>query len=635
MKKSALLFSFLFFFVFLKAQDTTVFQTDVETFKKPWTGLDFYNDPRNFQFAIVSDLWGGYREGIFNDAVRKLNLLYPEFVLSVGDLISGKLYDTLKIKEEWAAFNQMADSLEMPFFYLPGNHDISNEVMAGEWEKLYGRRYYYFVYKNVLFLILDSNDDEDYLFSDRQVDYAVSVIKKHPEVRWTFVLMHHPAWEYDTDGRFIKIEQALADRKYTVIAGHRHHYHYTRKNNHNYYVLSTTGAGNRLRGNYFGEFDHITWITMTDEGPAMSNLRLDGILPHDIATDETYALANALGENTRFRHVLLTDDPDHFNAGTLYLYFENKGDKPIRIHAQFYHHHQVNIMKPLIEIVLQPGASEVVEIPLKSYSPLDYESVGALQIAWQMQVDAPEYPDFELKGNMNIPCRPSETDYLRPKIPAFTGALTVTSAMPFTALSRKVVFNGQKLNPVGLDGRFEITASGTVDLTLHNHLGQATAPEAHRYLKLNGMNKAVKIHQPKKGLRCSYYEGDWETVPGPEHMKPQKKCIVRDFSVQDHALRTEHFAQIYTGFLKVDEDEVYFFITEADDACQLYIDGSLIADQKPREKSQTGYVPLKKGFHRIEVRYLQLHGGSDLRIYFKKTYDGDYKRLNFDRLYYR
>ena len=49
--------------------------------------------------------------------------------------------------------NQIIDELKMPFFYLPGNHDITNQVMAKEWEKRYGRRYYDFIYKNTLFII--------------------------------------------------------------------------------------------------------------------------------------------------------------------------------------------------------------------------------------------------------------------------------------------------------------------------------------------------------------------------------------------------------------------------------------------------------------------------------------------------
>src|SRR5690242_17175314 len=59
------------------------FESDVETVVKPWTHLEFYNNPKNFKFAIVSDRAGGVRPGIFADAVNKLNLIMPEFVMSV------------------------------------------------------------------------------------------------------------------------------------------------------------------------------------------------------------------------------------------------------------------------------------------------------------------------------------------------------------------------------------------------------------------------------------------------------------------------------------------------------------------------------------------------------------------------
>ena len=99
------------------SQDTDQFKTDVETTQKPWTNREFYNDPANFQFAIVSDNAGGMRPGIFELAVEKLNMMMPEFVLSVGDLIQGYTEDTIRLKKERDDFDQKVDKLQMPFFY--------------------------------------------------------------------------------------------------------------------------------------------------------------------------------------------------------------------------------------------------------------------------------------------------------------------------------------------------------------------------------------------------------------------------------------------------------------------------------------------------------------------------------------
>ena len=50
---------------------------------------------------------------------------------------------------------------EMPFFYVPGNHDLANKTLVAKWGERYGKKYYHFVYKNVLFLCLNSENPPD------------------------------------------------------------------------------------------------------------------------------------------------------------------------------------------------------------------------------------------------------------------------------------------------------------------------------------------------------------------------------------------------------------------------------------------------------------------------------------------
>ncbi|MFM1875999.1 MAG: hypothetical protein RL266_1736, partial [Bacteroidota bacterium] len=89
----------------MRAQETPSFFTpDVKTEQKPWTHLNFKNNPDNFQFAIVTDNTGGMRRPVFETAVTKLNLMQPEFVMSVGDLIEGYTMDQEQIDKEWLEF---------------------------------------------------------------------------------------------------------------------------------------------------------------------------------------------------------------------------------------------------------------------------------------------------------------------------------------------------------------------------------------------------------------------------------------------------------------------------------------------------------------------------------------------------
>src|SRR5262245_18863144 len=126
--------------------------------RNPWTHLRLNNDAGDFKFVIVSDRTGGHREKIFSRAVEQINLLQPEVVLSVGDLIEGYTTDADKAGREWREFQAFVNNLQMPFFYVPGNHDITNPFMQQLWEEKFGKRYYHFVYKEVLFLVLCSED---------------------------------------------------------------------------------------------------------------------------------------------------------------------------------------------------------------------------------------------------------------------------------------------------------------------------------------------------------------------------------------------------------------------------------------------------------------------------------------------
>jgi hypothetical protein len=267
--------------------------SDVKTGSKPWTHLNFYNNPDNFQFAVLADRTGGIRRGIFPEAVKKLNLLRPEFVICIGDLIPGYTKEPKKIMAEWSEFNALVDKFKMPFFYVSGNHDISNKEMADLWEKLFGRSYYYFIYKHVLFICLDSQDTPGRVYespgrylSDEQIAWAKKTLKEHPEPRWTCIFMHQPLWLYNQDTGFKEIEDALAGRNYTVFAGHFHQYTKYIRNGKKYFILATTGGGSALRGPAFGEFDETVWVTMTDHGPLIANLRTDGILSEDVLTEK-------------------------------------------------------------------------------------------------------------------------------------------------------------------------------------------------------------------------------------------------------------------------------------------------------------------------------------------------------------
>lgn len=268
---------------------------DVGT-KTPWTSLNYNNSEDTFRYAIVSDRTGGHREGIFSRAINYLNLMQPEFVLSVGDLIEGYSDKVPAIEGMWKEFDGYIAKLTVPFFHVPGNHDTANTTMTKYWKDKFGKLYYHFVYKNVLFLCVHTEDypegtKQATRISPEQTAYFTKVLEENKNVRWTIVNLHRPVWNNanaDEIG-FTEFEKLLQDRQYTMFAGHEHHYKKVVRHGRNYYQLATTGGGSKLRGVPYGEFDHITWITMKKDGPVIANVMLSGILPEDLGAVQPVA----------------------------------------------------------------------------------------------------------------------------------------------------------------------------------------------------------------------------------------------------------------------------------------------------------------------------------------------------------
>ncbi len=295
-----------------KKQDSFQYQLSSEA--KPWTHEQFDAADEKFTFAIFSDLTGGERDGVFEVAIAQINLLRPELIVSVGDLVDGGYKDTVEWKRQWDWFDQRADKARAPIFYTGGNHDLTGEMARGVWKTRYNPRYYHFRYKDVLFLVMDTEDNtvermeeieqirtdgikvymeqgpeafastayatlperESGKVGKEQADYFVKAIEDNPNVLWSFVLIHKPAWKAENEQNFAAIENILANRPYTVFYGHTHVYDYEERLGRDYINLATTG------GAQFPDLgrsmDHVTLVTVDKDRVDIANLLMAGIL---------------------------------------------------------------------------------------------------------------------------------------------------------------------------------------------------------------------------------------------------------------------------------------------------------------------------------------------------------------------
>lgn len=115
-------------------------------------------EPQPFKFAQICDTqlgMGGYEHDMqtFNQAVKQINALQPDFVVICGDLV-GRPH-----KHTFDDFVEIKANFVIPCHCVPGNHDVGNvptvETLA-YYRKEVGKDYYSFRHKGYAFVCVNS-----------------------------------------------------------------------------------------------------------------------------------------------------------------------------------------------------------------------------------------------------------------------------------------------------------------------------------------------------------------------------------------------------------------------------------------------------------------------------------------------
>ncbi|MCK5076057.1 MAG: metallophosphoesterase, partial [Calditrichia bacterium] len=396
-----IIFIFLYCFIAM-AQKNNQFIFDENTAKTPWS-IPETDDPDNkFNFAIVSDRTGGMRPGIFAEAIEKLNLLQPDFVMSIGDLIDGYSENEKYITAQWEEFESIIAKLDAPFFRLAGNHDISNKTMEELWKKRYGKTYYHFLFKEVLFLCLNTDDPPYSNISEAQTEYFKKVLAENKNVRWTFIFIHIPLWQYEDKCGFEKIENMIKDRKHTLFSGHHHNYLKGERNGYSYITLATTGGGSEMRGPQFGEFDHIAWVTMKDDEPVIANIDLEGIRDENVVTEEMAAMVEPLRRGLWFYLNPVVNNSVNFKKLNTSILLINNAQEPLKIKGELPRIHNLSFTPESIDLTVAPGEKKKLPLIIKAEKEQYIPDLSEIKIELKAEYNPDNSPVLSQKKTCEL-----------------------------------------------------------------------------------------------------------------------------------------------------------------------------------------------------------------------------------------
>lgn len=266
--------------LFTVAVSAQTFSSPLGSEKKPWTAIPQGNSD-TYKFVVLPDKTGGSETGAFEKAIEEINRIAPDFVINVGDLVEGFVSDVKFSEPQWADMKQRLSKLEVPFFLVGGNHDLSSQAQTEDYIRRFGCTYYSFSYGPDLFLVLDTQEHSGRDISDTQVEYFRKVLDSW-KGRHIYVFMHSPLWYPQNHGGYEYIDDMLQGHQYTVFSGHTHIYYYEERGGMEYYVVATAGGDSELRGAEVGEFDHYMLVTARDGKPAIANIPIGAMVANDV-----------------------------------------------------------------------------------------------------------------------------------------------------------------------------------------------------------------------------------------------------------------------------------------------------------------------------------------------------------------
>ncbi len=247
------------------------------------------NGNADFRGVILGDRTGDADPAVFSSILNEIQVIQPDFMINVGDLIEGPQPDETAIHRQWDLVQDALKILACPIYYAPGNNDIFNEISRKIYTERTGQqRYYSFDYQSIHFIVLDNStaSDWDEMGTD-QLEWLEKNLLDHKTAPVTCLFIHKPFW-YDTFQMNESNRMHDLFVKYGVdwvFSGHFHRYVSAVRDGIHYVMVGSSG-GHLGSNEAHGDFYQYGYLTLKNGKLQFSLIKAGSILPMDFLTIE-------------------------------------------------------------------------------------------------------------------------------------------------------------------------------------------------------------------------------------------------------------------------------------------------------------------------------------------------------------
>jgi hexosaminidase len=221
------------------------------------------------------------------------------------------------------------------------------------------------------------------------------------------------------------------------------------------------------------------------------------------------------------------------------------------------------------------------------------------------------------------------------KLIAFTDSYTFKVDLPHPAMKLYYTTDGSTPNEKSTLYTKPIVVKETTKLTYRVNKGRVWGKTQSLTLEKQAPRNADNAKNAKQGVKTFYIQKKVSNLYDLKVNNKFKETIQKTVNIDAHK-KESNYAMIFEGFIKVEKDGIYDFITKVDDSGIFYIGDKIVVDRGGNYsgKEVHGMIALKAGTHKFTYKFSQFGGAAGVTLDMI-TPDGKREKVDATKLYYK